>query len=62
MLDLHKLAIFVAVIEEESFSRAAQKCRLSQPTVSEHVKSLERYFQVPLLDRHTNHGTQYLYA
>ncbi|NPA49384.1 MAG: LysR family transcriptional regulator [Thermodesulfobacteria bacterium] len=53
MLDLRKLAVFVAVIEEESFSRAAQKCHLSQPTVSGHIKSLEDYFQVPLFDRHT---------
>ncbi len=53
MLDLHKLAVFIAVIEEESFSRAAQRCHLSQPTVSGHIRSLEEYFQVPLFDRHT---------
>ncbi len=53
MLDLRKLAVFVAVIEEESFSRAAHKCHLSQPTVSGHIKGLEEFFRVPLFERHT---------
>lgn len=53
MLDLRKLQVFLAVIEERSFSRAAERCYLSQPTVSGHIKALEDAFEVPLFDRHT---------
>ncbi len=53
MLDLRKLQAFLAVIEEGSFSRAAERCYLAQPTVSGHIKSLEEFFGVPLFDRHT---------
>ncbi len=53
MLDLRKLEVFLAVVEESSFSRAAERCYLSQPTVSGHIKALEETFGVPLFDRHT---------
>ena len=53
MLDLRKLQVFLAVIEEKSFSRAAERCYLSQPTVSGHIKALEDAFGVLLFDRHT---------
>ncbi len=40
-------------MEQRSFSRAAELCHLTQPTVSGHVKLLEEYFGVTLFDRHT---------
>lgn len=50
-MDLKLLEIFCCVCEEGSFSRAAERLGLSQPTVSEHIKTLENYFGTSLFDR-----------
>lgn len=50
-LDLRLLEIFCAVYEARSFSRAAEKLFISQPTVSEHIKNLEETLKVQLFDR-----------
>ncbi len=50
-MDLRRLEIFVKVAELGSFSRAAEALRLTQPTVSEHLRSLEDELGVQLLDR-----------
>ncbi len=51
VLDLPKLRIFVAVARAASFTRAAETLDLSQPTVSQQVRALERGLRVRLLDR-----------
>lgn len=38
------LQIFFKVIELQSFSQAAHAVHLRQPTVSSHIKSLEKHF------------------
>jgi DNA-binding transcriptional LysR family regulator len=43
----------VAVAEERHFTRAAQRLRVAQSTVSSSVRSLEREFEVPLFVRTT---------
>jgi DNA-binding transcriptional LysR family regulator len=50
-VDLRQLEIFVRVAELGSFSKAADALFLTQPTVSEHIKSLEDELGVRLLDR-----------
>ena len=50
-MDLWRLKIFRRVIEHNSFSKAAEGLNLSQPTVSSHIKDLERHFDVKLIDR-----------
>jgi DNA-binding transcriptional LysR family regulator len=50
-MDLRRLEVFVKVAELASFSRAAEALFLTQPTVSEHVRSLEEDLGVQLLDR-----------
>ncbi|MFH1624785.1 MAG: selenium metabolism-associated LysR family transcriptional regulator [Pseudomonadota bacterium] len=50
-MDLRQLEIFCKVIELGSFSKAGEVTYLSQPTVSGHIKSLEDYLGVKLLDR-----------
>lgn len=50
-LDLHKLRVFAAVAENEHYSRAAETLRISQPSLSVHVRDLERYFGVALFER-----------
>ncbi|MEX1300597.1 MAG: selenium metabolism-associated LysR family transcriptional regulator [Desulfotignum sp.] len=50
-MDLWQLHIFVTVVKEQSFSKAADAVHLSQPTVSSHIRELENHFQCRLLDR-----------
>ncbi len=50
-MDFRRLEIFAKVAELGSFSRAAEALFLTQPTVSEHVRSLEDELGVQLLDR-----------
>jgi DNA-binding transcriptional LysR family regulator len=51
MLDIHQLEIFTKVAELKSFSKAAQEMYLTQPTISQHVTSLENYLGARLFDR-----------
>lgn len=41
MLDLHKLEIFLRVVREGSFSRAAESLLMTQPAISQHIQDLE---------------------
>lgn len=50
-MDLRQLEIFVKVAELGSFSKAAEALYLTQPTVSEHIRTLEDELGVRLLDR-----------
>ena len=50
-MDLRQLEIFVKVAEFKSFSKAALALRLTQPTISEHIRTLEQELGVRLLDR-----------
>jgi len=50
-MDIRRLEVFCKVVELKSFTRAADAVLLSQPSVSEHVRSLEETLGVKLLDR-----------
>lgn len=50
-MDLHHLRVFAAVFKKRSFSKASEELLLSQPTVSDHIKSLEEYLGRRLFDR-----------
>ena len=50
-MTLRHLHIFVAVCEEDSITKAAEKLRFAQPAVSLAVKELEEYYDVKLFDR-----------
>jgi DNA-binding transcriptional LysR family regulator len=50
-MNLKQLEVFIAVAESGSFSRAAEITFLTQSTVSQHVSSLEKEFELTLLDR-----------
>lgn len=48
---LHSLSVFSTVVEEKSFSAAAKKLGLTQPTISFHIDNLEKKFGCPLFTR-----------
>jgi len=50
-MDLHRLEVFCKVVELRSFTKAAEAVLLSQPTVSEHIRTLEGMLGEKLLDR-----------
>ncbi|GIG26000.1 LysR family transcriptional regulator [Cellulomonas denverensis] len=57
-LDLVQLRSFVAIADCGGFGRAAVALHLSQPTVSQHVRSLERGLRQTLVERH-GRGTRF---
>ncbi|MFA6499353.1 MAG: LysR family transcriptional regulator, partial [Desulfurivibrionaceae bacterium] len=50
-MDIHRLEVFCKVVELKSFTKAAEASFLSQPTVSEHIRSLEEILGERLVDR-----------
>ncbi len=50
-MDLHQLKIFVFVYKHRSFSKASEEINLTQPTVSDHIRSLEEELKCRLFDR-----------
>jgi len=50
-MELHHLKIFLSVFKNRSFSKASIELRLAQPTVSEHIKTLERELNCSLFER-----------
>ena len=53
-MEFKQLEAFVAVVDYGSFSEAARKLYLTQPTISAHVRSLEEELHTKLIIRTTN--------
>jgi LysR family transcriptional regulator, regulator for bpeEF and oprC len=53
MMNLNEFVTFATVIEEEGFSRAAEKLGISKALVSKHVSGLEESMGVKLINRTT---------
>ena len=54
-MDFRQLRSFVAVVRYGCFTTAASKLRISQPTVSTHIRQLEEEIGVPLVLRNAKH-------
>lgn len=50
-MDIHHLRVFASVFKHRSFSKASEELHLTQPTVSDHVRSLEEELNCKLFDR-----------
>lgn len=50
-MELRTLEYFVAVAEEGSFTRAAARCHVVQPAISQQIQSLEKELGEPLFER-----------
>lgn len=50
-IELRHLRFFVALVEERSFNRAAQRCNVSQPPFSVAIQQLEKHLGVSLVER-----------
>jgi LysR family nitrogen assimilation transcriptional regulator len=50
-MDIRQLRYFIAIVETGSFSRAAEKLRVAQPALSQHVLAMEAALGIALLQR-----------
>jgi len=50
-MDIRQLQYLVALAQEKHFARAAQACRVTQPTLSGRIRQLEQELGVPIVER-----------
>lgn len=50
-MELRTLEYFIAVAEERSFTKAAARCHVVQPAISQRIQSLEKELGEPLFER-----------
>jgi len=50
-MEMHQLRYFVAAAQTGNFSRAAERCHVSQPSLSQQILKLERKLGQPLFQR-----------
>jgi DNA-binding transcriptional LysR family regulator len=56
-MDINQLEVLIAVAQEKSFSRAAERLHRTQPAISQAIRRLENEIGEPLFDRSSKDGT-----
>ncbi len=56
-MDINQLEVLIAVAQEKSFSRAAERLHRTQPAISQSIRRLESEIGEPLFDRSSKDGT-----
>src|SRR6266542_3926373 len=56
-MDINQLELLIAVAQEKSFSRAAERLDRTQPAISQAIRRLETEIGEPLFDRSSKDGT-----
>lgn len=56
-MDINQLEVLIAVAQEKSFSRAAERLHRTQPAISQAIRRLEIEIGEPLFDRSSKDGT-----
>ena len=56
-MDINQLEVLIAVAQEKSFSRAAERLHRTQPAISQAIRRLETEIGEPLFDRSSKDGT-----
>ncbi|HSS21603.1 MAG TPA: LysR family transcriptional regulator [Pyrinomonadaceae bacterium] len=56
-MDINQLEVLIAVAQEKSFSRAAERLHRTQPAISQAIRRLEAEIGEPLFDRSSKDGT-----
>lgn len=51
MLDAHQMNVFLTAAETMSFTQAAQRLHMTQPSISQHIQVLEKHLNTPLFIR-----------
>lgn len=54
-MELRQLQSFVSVVKHKSFTKAAEELFISQPTISSHIRDLEKNLNQQLIIRTTKH-------
>ena len=54
-MEIHQLRYFLAVCETLNFTRAAERCHVSQPALTRAIKKLEEELEGPLFRRERRH-------
>lgn len=50
-MELQQLRYFVALARTGNFTRAAEECHVTQPSLSQQIRKLEEELELPLLQR-----------
>ena len=54
---MHQVRYFIALADTSNFTRAAETCQVSQPSLTRAIRKLEEEMGSPLFDRHRNGTT-----